>query len=378
MKILLITEFFPTGKDLKFSGGVEARTFFVAKGLAQKHEVTVLASRTEKVPKKEKIFGFTIIRVGPERNYTASVGHLVSRILFIKNATEVGKSLNVEIVDGGNYIAHLIARNIGNYKKIPVVAWYPDVWLKNWIKNAGLYGIFGEILESYNLRSRFDAYIAISKETLKKLQRFFKSRVNLIYCGVNREEFKKNEIKFKEPVILCISRLAKYKNIKTLIFAFAHLSTKVRNTNLIIVGQGPEFKNLKALTKSLKIEKRIKFLSNLPRSQLISLYKKSHIFSLPSIVEGFGIATIEAAAAGLPYVNSDIPVQREITKNGKGGYLVDPQNSVAFSDKLYTLIKNQDLYKRKSQEARSLAANYDWDNIVKQTEKVYMSLLKNR
>ena len=375
MKILLITEFFPTGKDLRFSGGVEARTFFIAKGLAKRNKVFVIASRTKGMPTKENTYGFTVLRVGPKRNYTASTGHVLSRLLFIKDALKIGKSLDVDIVDGGNYIAHFIARNIADNKKIPVVAWYPDVWLNDWIKNTGFTGLFGEFLERLNLIRGFNAYIAISKVTAMKLEKFAKGKIYTIYCGVQNKEFEKGEKKFKNPTILCVSRLTSYKNIKTLIFAFAHLSSRIKDLRLIIVGTGPQLYELKHLAENLEVSGKVKFLSNLPRKTLLNLYKSSHVFSLPSLVEGFGIATIEAAIAGLPYVNSDIPIQREITKGGKGGYLVDPLNPIAYSDKFKTLVENRNQYQKKSKEAQNLANNYDWNNAVIQTEKVYYSLL---
>jgi len=376
MKILFVTEFFPTGKDLRFSGGVEARTFFIARNLSKKHKITVITSRGIKDPKIEKMFGFTVYKVGPKRDYAASVGHLVSRVLFIKEAIKVGKTLDVDIIDGGNYISHLIAKQIANHKKIPVAAWYPDVWLNDWIKNAGVYGIFGEILERYNMRSNFDAYIAISNQTAQKLKRYTRKKVQIIYCGVDQKEFAISPQKFRFPTIICVSRLTKYKNIKTLILAFSHLSIKVKTARLIIIGTGPEEKKLKNLAKELKIFTKVIFLKNLPRKELIKLYKKSHVFSLPSIVEGFGIATIEAAAAGLPYVNSSTYIHKEVTKNGFGGFLVNPSNYLDFSDRLYQLLTNKKLYEQKSEDAAKLSENYNWSEISQQTEKIYYSFLR--
>ena len=375
MKILMITEFFPTGKDLKFSGGVEARTFFVAKYLAKRHKVSILVSRTIGSKREENISGIKVFRIGPKRNYSAATSNLISRINFIKNAIRFGANLDVDIIDGGNYIAHFIAKQIANKKKIPVVAWYPDVWIGQWFKNTGPYGLFGEILERINLTRDFDTYIAISKQTALKLQKYVKGKINLIYCGVEKDEFKGNVEKFKNPTIICVSRLTKYKNIKTLILAFAHLTTRIKNARLIIVGTGPEEKSLKNLAHSLKISSKVDFFSNLPRKKLIDIYQTSHIFSLPSTVEGFGIATVEAASAGLPFVNSNIPIQREITKNGQGGYLVQSLAPLSFSQKFYQLFKNKSLYFRKSRDAIKLAEHYKWHKTAFQTEIIYKKML---
>ena len=258
MKILLVTEFFPTGRDLRFSGGVEARTYYVAKYLAKNHKVFILASLSPGTKSREKISNIDVLRVGPKRVYTASVGHFASRLKYIKNAVEVGTSINADIVEGGNYISHFIAKSISLRKNIPAVAWYPDVWLGDWLKNAKFYGIFGEILERYNLFRGFDAYIAISKKTQTLLSKYTKKKIHLIYCGVDHQEFSKNEKKSQNHTILCISRLASYKNIKTLVLACAHLSRSYPDTILQIVGEGPEEKNLKSLVGNLKITNKDK------------------------------------------------------------------------------------------------------------------------
>src|SRR3989344_5800574 len=378
MKILLVTEFFPTGRDLRFSGGVEARTYYVAKHLTKKHQVSVLASVSPGTKSREKLSNIDVFRVGPPRNYSASVGHLISRVKFIQNAIEFGADINADIVEGGNYISHFITKSISLRKNIPVVAWYPDVWLGDWLKNAKVYGIFGEILERYNLFRGFDAYIAISRKTQTLLSKYTKKKIHLIYCGVDHQEFSKNKKKSQNPTILCISRLISYKNIKTLVLAFAHLSNSYPSAILQIVGEGPDEKNLKNLVDNLKIKKKVIFFSNLPRKQLISLIKSSYVFSLPSKVEGFGIATIEAAAAGLPYVISNIQVHKEVTRMGMGGFLADPTSSIDFSNKLSKLLSNKQLYLRKSQQARQLSKIYDWSKIAVETEKIYKSLINKK
>jgi len=377
MKLLLVTEFFPSGKDLKFTGGVEARTYYIAKGLARKHEITVISSWQNGTPKKELMAGFMVYRTGPKRDYTASMGHIISRIQFIFSAIKFGKTLDINIIDGGNYIAHFISKNIAIYKKIPVVAWYPDVWLNKWMHNAGPMGIFGEILERINLYRGFDAYIPISNYTESILNRFVthKKKIFKLYCGVDSSEFTISGEKSSTPTILCVSRLVSYKNIRTIILAFALLSTRTKKVKLVIVGSGPQEKNLKVLAKELNIYNKVFFHSNMKRIDLIKLYKSSHVFSLPSFVEGFGIATIEAAAAGLPYVNSNIAIHREVTRDGFGGYLVGSGNPEEYSDKIYMLLKNKNLYNSKKIQARKLSKKYNWHDIVRQTEKIYKSLI---
>lgn len=376
MKILLISEFFPTGKDLKFSGGVEARNYYVAKYLANKNKVVVLTSRIKGSAKKENLANFQVQRVGSQRSYKASFGDIVTRLYFIVAAIKVGKTLKPDIVEGTNFITHFIAKVISINLKIPSVYWYPDVWIGSWIKNVGIGGVLGEILERINLFLGADAYIAISKSTAKKLQpRTKHKKIFVIGCGVDISEFKKRESKFEKFTIISVSRLADYKNIKDLLLAYAILKRKFRELRLIIVGRGPQETYLKKMALQLKL-KGISFTSNLPRKKLNSLLKKSHLFCLPSSVEGFGIASIEAAAAGIPYVISDIETFKEVTGNGKGGLIFKVRNIYDLTEKLEKLITDKKLYALKTKEGIAYSQNYSWAKISSQTQMVYMRLIK--
>lgn len=378
MKILIISEFFPTGKNLVYSGGVESRNFFVAKFLAKNHRLTILTSNITGTKKEETISGFKVLRVGPPRNYVASTGDFLSRSKFLKSAIEAGKELECDLVEGTNFVTHFIAKSIAISKKIPVVAWYPDVWLGSWINNAGPLGLIGDTLEKINLKRGFDAYIAISNTTAKKLKKYVATPISVIPCGVEPSEFQANGVKSKIPTIITISRLTKYKNIDKLILAFALLLLKFRSLQLTIIGTGPEEKKLKRLSKGLNLSSHIKFISNLPRQELTKTLSSARLFSLPSTVEGFGIAILEACAAGVPYVASDIEVFKEVTKNGKGGLLFQNGSPKDLAQKLEQLLSDKKLYDQKAKEAISLAKNYNWREISTETEKLYKSLIKNK
>lgn len=377
MKILIISEFFPEGNELNFSGGVEARNYFVAKNLAKRHHVTIITSSLKGVKSKENINGINIIRTGKSRSYQATAGSLILRLKFAKEAIKCADNLKFDVVEGTNFITHYIARKIATQHRKPVIAWYPDVWVGSWIENAGLVGIVGEILERTNLRFKYNAYIAISKSTANKLKNYVRSsKIEIIPCGVQQSEWSLSK-KQKFPTILTITRLAKYKNIKTLIFAFAKLTKEIKNVHLVIIGRGPEEKNLKDLARNLKVANKVIFRSNLKRRELTAAVSSADLFCLPSNVEGFGIAVIEAAAAGLPYVVSDIDVFREITKNGLGGYLVEPGDVQAIYSNLAKLLTDHGAYRKKSQEAKKLSTQYDWLKITRQTEEVYMRIVAN-
>jgi len=158
--------------------------------------------------------------------------------------------------------------------------------------------------------------------------------------------------------IICVARLVKTKRIDQLIAA-----VKLAHDQLTIIGFGPQERQLKQLAG-----KKVRFLQLLPRKELIAEMKQADIFCLPSVVEGFGIATIEAMACGLPAVLADIPVNREITRNGQGAVLFQPESISDLAAKL-KLIRR--LYPKKQAEALALAKTYSWDRIYRETKAVY-------
>jgi len=382
MKILLVTQYFPKGKDLKFSGGVEARTYFVGKYLAKKHKVFVLCTHQHGAKRSETIGGVKIFRVGPTMAYSAGSGRInpVTLAMFIVKAIYKGIKLQPDIIDGGNFTSHFIAKQISIFTRKPVVYWYPDVFIGIWVKTSGiLSGFVGWACENFNLKLGASKFIAISSTTKEKLKKYRipEAKITVIPCGIDKNEFSPGKTK-ENITIINVGRLVPYKKTADLIWAFAALRKHGIKAKLSIVGQGPEKNNLINLIKMLKLTREVTINGNLPRKDLVKKIKESYIFTMPSEIEGFGISTIEAAAAGVPYVVSDIPVFREVTKNGTGGLLFKTGNILDLTNQLKKLITSKKLYNQKSKEALKLAENYNWKTIATQTENVYSKLVLNK
>jgi glycosyltransferase involved in cell wall biosynthesis len=378
MKILIISEFFPTGGKLEFTGGVEARNYFVAKYLAKKHDVTVLTTRLVGSKKQEIISKISIIRVGGSTSYKANTSAIIPRINFMRQAILIGSEIKPDIVEGTNFITHFAALRIAKKINIPSVAWYPDVWIGSWLKNAGAIGVLGEILERYNLSQKFNVYIAISHQTELKLKKYAKNKIIVIACGVDPAEFSSLVKKPKTRKVLTVARLVKYKNVKDLILAIALLNKEGEKVKLTVIGRGPEEKSLKQLVCQLKLDESVEFKSNLTRSDLITEIKSSSIFCLPSSVEGFGITILETAAYGIPSVLADIPVFEEVTMGWQGSVKFPVNNISKLSTQLRKLIENKKMYEAKSKEAKLLARKYSWEDIAQKTQKVYQSALETK
>ena len=235
-------------------------------------------------------------------------------------------------------------------------------------------------MEQISIKLPWIQIIAMSKATRNKLvkQGITPEKITVIYGGVEYEKLSTLKVKkFSHPTICSTARLLPYKRIGDLIKAIAILKKIIPEIRCLIIGEGPEKENLKSQIVNLKLSTSVNLLGNMPYCSVIETLKKSHLFCLPSIVEGFGIVTVEAMASGVPFVTARIPATEEATQNGMGGFLFDPKNVRELAMKLHLLLTDIKLYQQKKREGLLLAKQYDWAIIAKQTEAVYKKAIRN-
>lgn len=336
MRLLLVTEFFPQDNQLKFTGGVEVRTYYLYKELSKHHQIKVINRSPQKI--------------------SASFISLFDRIIFVIKAVVEGLRSRAELVEASNFVTYVPVFIIGTIKRIPKIAWYPDVFIGTWTEKFGPIGWVGEIVERLTLKLPWNHIIALSHQTKQKLiaAGVPESKITVVYPGVDQAEFRIQVPKAKHPTICCISRDIPYKRITDLKTAFTIIKKTLPDANLIITS------------------------GQIPRIDLIKKLKSSHVFCLPSIVEGFGLVTLEALAAGLPYVNADIPINREVTQGGQGGLLFTPQDPTDIAQKTLQLLTDKKLYQQKIAEGQHLLKNYSWSKSALQTEAVYKSVINKK
>jgi glycosyltransferase involved in cell wall biosynthesis len=321
MRIALVCEYFPISPEREMRGGVEARTYFIARHLARRNDVTVYSIREPGQSPQSEFEGMRVLRVAPEVEYSQS-SSLLQRFMFMRNAERLLRAGDYDVVDGASVMGYPPAWRSGAPSRIVT---YHDVWLGQWVKNLGPKGLFGEAMERYVLSRKWDHYIAVSYYTRGNLMRegISGDRITVAPNGIDVAEYSAIEArKFDRPTVCAIARLVSYKRLDDLIRACAALRSEFPDMQLIIVGTGPMERSLKELALSLGIGDCVEFMGYVVRhSQVLETLKASHAFCLPSAVEGYGISVVEAMALGVPYVASDIPAIREATSGGEGGLL---------------------------------------------------------
>jgi len=142
-------------------------------------------------------------------------------------------------------------------------------------------------------------------------------------------------------VVAYMGRLAKQKRVDVLVWAMQLLRQLTGNVYHVVIGDGPERRRLEDLAKHFTCDHVTRFVGH--RSDAGRLAWAFDAFWLASEFEGQSNSLLEAMAAGVPVIASDIPANREVVADGRTGYLVRPGDSVAFAQYVDRLLADPEL-----------------------------------
>lgn len=247
--------------------------------------------------------------------------------------------------------------------------WHEALSLSDWTDYMGSLGVVSFLIERISIKLP-NVITAASARTKKLLgtYHFRTKKVFLVTSGVDIKLI--NEVKpvNKSCDILYVGRLVKDKNIDVLIKAFAIVSEKNPKLSCVIIGDGPEASKLRKLIVQLKLQKRVVLLKPLDTPKEIYAYmKKSKVFVLPSIREGFGIVALESLACGTPVVTTNVAANasRELIEDLKTGSAV-PLKTETFAAAIQYWLSNDKIISN-----TKLAESFDWEYIVSSQLRVY-------
>lgn len=232
--------------------------------------------------------------------------------------------------------------------------------------------------------SRFcDYIITINKEDYKRALTFHAKNVRYIpSVGVDIKQIKNIEINKEEKkesigvprdavLLLSVGELIERKNHEIIIRALA----KIKNPNIYyaIAGKGPLEEYLKNLATALGVSKQVILLGF--RTDVYELYHAADISAFPSKIEGLGLAGVEAMAAGVPLVSSNVHGILDYVIDGKTGYAVSPDDMDGFAQAIDKLANNEELRKNMRENCINAVEPFDLDNALKVMWKIYDEVL---
>jgi len=233
--------------------------------------------------------------------------------------------------------------------------------------------------------------IAVSKHQLLKLKNYIKNFENKVFAiqyGVNLSKIKKINhqkllkikkelhIKRNDFVILSPRRLFPVYNIEIILKSYTKFLRKVKNSKLIILGDGILENKLKEKAKKLKIEKNTIFTGKILPDDMKYYYTLSDVVvSIPSS-EGMPLTILEAMAIGVPIIATNLPSLKEIIKNEENGFLISKDANKLF-EKIYKLYKNKKMRKKFGMKSKKfINENYNFNIQMQKIEKIFLQTIK--
>lgn len=329
----------------------------------------VLAEEFEK-------YGINIIELSRKRLKKLDYS-LTSRI------TSIMKEHNIHILRTYNDTSSFYGRIAGKIAGVPVII--PSFHGRRKVK-------IRKRIISYLLGTKFsDIIVAVSKsvkEDLIKYDFIPQDKIRIVYDGIvfenylsmhedsieRRRIFNLNETDY---VVGTTGRIEPSKGHINLIRAFAHTRDICRNSKLLIVGDGSATGELIEEVRRLKIEKDVIFTGF--RKDIPQILRMMDIFVFPTYREGFSISLLEAMAAGLPIIASDIMANRELIPDEKYGLLVEPGNINALSSSMTYLYENRQRAINMGKMAQNrITENFTIDKTVKAYNSIFEDLLRQK
>ncbi len=147
------------------------------------------------------------------------------------------------------------------------------------------------------------------------------------------------------------------------------------SVKFLIVGTGPLEKMLKDKAELLKLNDRVKFVGFIPHRETPLYLHASHIFVRPSLSEGMGVSFVEAMAADLPVIATNVGGIPDFLTDRKTGLFCEVQNPKSVAEKVEELMNNKELRDSIVKNAREMVKEkYDWNLISKEMGEVFGKL----
>lgn len=240
---------------------------------------------------------------------------------------------------------------------------------------------------AYRLVSRVAHMIAVSHDLKRYLVRSVGiqgNRVSVIYNGIKVEDHpapivvtdcrRELELGQNEQVVGMVGSLYPVKGHEYLLESIPHVVRQCPRTTFLIIGRGELEVSLKEKVKRLGLERHVRFLGL--RRDVAKLLALMDIFVLPSLSEGLSIALLEAMAAGLPVVATNVGGNPELVVDGTTGYLVPPQKPEELAARLISLLSNKAHAQQLGQNGRKRVYEYfSLQHMITQYQELYTQRL---
>lgn len=388
MKILILSWEYPP----RNIGGLSNHVYFISKALAKlNHEVHIITCKYADEEIYENCEGVHVHRVKPyniqTEDFTKWVMHLNYAMIEegIKIAAGTG---NFDIIHAHDWLSAYSGRALKWILHIPLAC---TMHATEYGRNGGLRNEIQTYIANTEKMLIEESWkvVTCSKYMRKEVNDLFKTSWDKIWeipNGVNidqftfdfnKEEFRRKFADDSEKIVLYVGRHVYEKGIHILIDAAADIVKNYSSIKFIISGKGSMTEELKRRVKEYGLEPKVVFPGYVDDETRNMLFKISDAVVFPSIYEPFGIAALEAMAAGCPVVASDVGGLSELIQDRVNGLKFESGSKGNLSRSIIEIIRDKNLANYLSENGlNTVSERYSWRRAAELTVEMYSLILK--
>ena len=361
MKILIVVGIFPP--DI---GGPATFVPLIAEKLIQKNYKVEVICLSDSLNNQDNDFKFKVHRIKRRQSL------ILRWIKTVLKIISIGRKADLLFVNGlpmESYIANLLIRKKVLRKVVGDWAWERgrnlnltnDAFDEFQDKKHSLHLEIAKFSRGWTAK-KADLVITPSKHLKSVVNKWGaeNEKIKVIYNGTDLFEEKNYPPRKGSINLITVGRLAPFKNIDKIILSLIELQSINSNIyKLIIVGDGPQRKNLEKLVSEYKLKEFVTFTGQLKKNELNKYYLKSDIYIQASGYEGLPHTLLEAISHNLSIVSTPIGGTNEILENNTNGWTIDLVNGKYpdekdIARKISYLQENQEEDKNKKYKASLL------------------------
>ncbi|HDU8621448.1 TPA: glycosyltransferase family 4 protein [Proteus mirabilis] len=351
-------------------GGQEIRILTESQGMVQRgHHVTLVCCPNSKIAKAAPDYGIEVVTLPIEKKRG-------SALMALRNWLKIHRQQFDVINTHSSTDAWLVALSCASLRHSPAI-----------VRTRHVSTDVSRSLPTRWLYLSSSAHIVTTgeklRQTLHQYNRFPLSQMTSVPTGIDLEKFSpQNKQQAREkigvpnkPTLGIVATMRVWKGHKYLIEAWKTLHLQFPDWQLLLVGDGPQRKNLQPMVKLAGLEESVFFLGN--RNDVPDCLNAMDVFALPSFGnEGVPQGIMQAMACGLPVVSTTVGAISEAVSDGKTGFTLAPQVQETLINYLAKLMASDELRQQMGQASLAHAkAQFGLDNMLDKMEKIFINAI---
>ncbi len=366
MKIALVSPY-----DYPFPGGVTTHVHHLySEFTALGHEVRILAPSSNRNIERDRD---DVYRIGGVRRVPAngSIARITLSFRLTRRVKEVLARESFDIIHAHEPLMPFLPPTVLRASDAVNISTFHAF-------RGSYYGYFYGRPILRRVFNSLDGRIAVSRAAKRFVRQYFMAPYKIIPNGVETARFDPANVQPRpeftdgRPNVLFVGRPEKRKGVGYLLRAYPHIKSAFPDARFIIVGAGDwEGSAYRAYIERNRL-RDIVIVGRVSDDELPTYHRSADVFCSPAVDgESFGIVLLEAMAAGLPVVASDLEGYREVVTNEDEGILVPPRNEIALADAVCRLLQDRALATKMGRAGLLTAGEYSWDHIAEQVLDFY-------